>query len=209
MTEDDSATLPDPLDSPDAFEGSDVVEPVKLKGEVVSVTGLAAMLGKDRKTILGYVNQGLPIHERGDAATRTAHKIGLGNAWDWFGARQREKGREEVGGGSHSGTNAEEDFDEHKARDKAAQATLRELAVEEAMGRLLDRPTVIRFENERAELFRSQANALHTQVPDLTPEQRDALRAAVNAMLESISVRYVPQHRMPSNDDDVDANGAA
>jgi hypothetical protein len=66
---------------------------------------------------------------------------------------------------------------------------------------------VIRFENERAELVRSQANALHTQVPDLTPEQRDALRLAVNAMLETLSVRYVPQHRVKVNEDAFDNDG--
>jgi phage terminase Nu1 subunit (DNA packaging protein) len=190
----------DDLDSPDAFEGLP-----KPRGEVKSRTNLAKSLAKDVKTVDKMIRDGMPVFQRGDAATRTAHQIDLAAAWDWAIQRAREAERD--ASGRVTGGDGEDAYDEEKTRDKAAQATLRELAVEEAMGRLIDRATVIRFENERAELVRSQANALHTQVPDLTPEQRDALRLAVNAMLETLSVRYVPQHRVKVNEDAFDNDG--
>lgn len=191
---------PDDLDSPDAFEGLP-----KPRGEIKSRTGLAKSLGKDVKTVDKMIRDGMPVFERGDAATRTAHQIDLGAAWDWAIQRAREEERDSSGGSKVG--EGEEAYDEEKTRDKAAQASIRELDLAEREGELVDRATVIRFENERAELFRSQANALHTQVPDLTPDQRDALRLAVNAMLESISVRYVPQHRVKVNEDAIDESG--
>jgi phage terminase Nu1 subunit (DNA packaging protein) len=186
--------MSDDLDSPDAFEGLP-----KPRGEVKSRTNLAKSLAKDVKTVDKMIRDGMPVFQRGDAATRTAHQIDLAAAWDWAIQRAREAERD--ASGRVTGGDGEDAYDEEKTRDKAAQATLRELDLAERRLELVDLETVIRFENERAELFRSQANALHTQVPDLTPDQRDALRLAVNAMLETVSARYEPQHRAKVNED--------
>lgn len=189
MPESDSE-MPD-LDSPDAFESGGPAAPSAI-GMTLSRSGLARALMIDTKTVDKAIRDGAPVLERGDAASRAPFKIDLAAFERWRIARAISQTVEKFGGSGPGGaSDGEEAFDEEKRRDKAAQADLRELQVARLRNELVSMAEVVAFENQVATLFRSQANALFTQVRNLSPDQMQDFKDAVNAMLKSLT-NYKP-----------------
>lgn len=166
------------------FEG--VAKP---RGTLMSRTALAAAIGKATTTLDRWIREGFPVFQRGDAASRVAHQIDLAAAWDWAMARAREEERKR----SPVVSEGEEAYETERARDKAAQATLREIAVEEKLKRLVPITDVHAHLDECSGLVRNAINALHTQVRDLTADQRADLVRACDAALAHVHAFVPPE----------------
>lgn len=189
--------MQDDLDSPDAFEGSDAASPDVTPADdarrefLLTRPQLAKLLRMDVKTVDRMIRQGAPI--AGRAQTNNQHS-GTAPLFDpadfvrWWIEREKETVAKKVtvvGEG-------DEAFTEEKVRDKAAQATLREISVERELKRLVPIADVHTHIDECSGLVRNAINALHTQVRDLTDDQRDDLVKACDAALDHIHT-YVPQ----------------
>jgi phage terminase Nu1 subunit (DNA packaging protein) len=192
------------FDSPDAFEGetppSDMSE---TRGLILSRSALAKALRMDVKTVDRFIKEGAPVFRRGDAAKRIAHQIDLADFVRWWIQRETAKITKKV----INVPEGEEAFDEEKRRDKAAQASLRELALERELKRVVPVADVHRYMDEISGLVRNSINAMHTQVPSLDDDQREELIKATDAVLEHIHSYVPPEADVSESDFGDDAFG--
>lgn len=180
------------LDSPDAFEGGAPDEGAPAgtgdeSGRLLTRPALAKLLRMDVKTVDKFMREGCPVAVKGDAARRLPHKLDAADFVRWWIEREREIARTKT----TVIAEGEGAFDEEKVRDKAAQADLRELQVAKLKRELVPIADVHSYVDEIAGLIRAAAQAVHTQVRDLTEEQREDVIKATDAMLAQVHA-YVP-----------------
>jgi phage terminase Nu1 subunit (DNA packaging protein) len=165
------------------------------KGEVVTKTRLGVITGLAQATIDRAIAEGAPILGKG--TRKEGWRINTASFFDWYWRRKVLEATGDPDAGN---------FEAAKRRDKAAQARMREIQIAKEERQLCETADVIAWVSRMVGTFRSQALALVSQVPDLTPKQREELRRAVHDMLSDLAKPERPDF-LPDEDEDEDEDG--
>lgn len=107
-----------------------VVTPIR--GQIITVKELAAFIGDSPHAVRDWIEEGLPIAEKGGAGT--PHKLNSRDCAHWWAVNKAgaRRGRPPANGGSDQDGNLSA-----KDREQAAKAELTELKLAEARGELI------------------------------------------------------------------------
>ncbi|MFL9499218.1 hypothetical protein ACJMQP_04090 [Rhodopseudomonas palustris] len=154
-------------------------EPARVvtRGRIVTKSELSLITGLAVVTIDRMIAEGAPIVAKG-GSRKQGWQI---NTADFVGWYVRHKVAEATGDPDEGG------FDVAKRRDKEAQARLREIEIAKREGELVPISDVEAWAAEKFGVVRSRFLAAETQVPGLSDEQRDALKAAISDAFSDVS----------------------
>jgi phage terminase Nu1 subunit (DNA packaging protein) len=147
-------------DSESEFEGRTLPP----RGEVVNKSRLAKLFNYAVATIDKMISEGLPVVSKGER--RAGYQINTADAHKWIVGRAvaMATGNEDVS-----------KFDSAKARDKDAQARLREYRLAKEMGETITRVDARLIYTEHVGEFRKRLLETVDQIPNPTTEQRAAV----------------------------------
>jgi phage terminase Nu1 subunit (DNA packaging protein) len=163
------------------------------RGFVVNKSTLAKWSGLSPMTIDKLLADGAPIISKG--TRKQGWQINTADFFGWYWRRKVEEVTDDPEGGS---------FDVAKRRDKESQTRLRDLQIGKLEGELIPIVDVERWAGEKYGATRSRFLAVESQMPDLTDDQRDALRTALVDALADLS-GYKAE---PAPADDLDEDDA-
>ncbi len=169
-------------------------EPDAGKGQVITRGELIRWSGLSTSHIATLLREGMPVVSRG--TKRQGYKINSAAWLSWYVAR---KVAEATGGGDADGAT----FTQTKIANMESQRRLRELQIAEKEGELVPICDVESWAAEQHASVKSRLLAIHTTVPDLSEEQREAIHHAVIDALSELS-GYV--HDAPESEEE-DAAG--
>ena len=146
------------------------------RGEVLTKTRLASLIGASPQTIAKYVADGAPVENIG-ASRREGWRINSVAFFRWWKRylQQAMLLDEDATG-----------LEIAQLRDKEAQTRLRELQIAEREGSLVPVSVVLSFIGKKFGDARSRMLAVRSQVTGLNDDQKEQLDAAIrDAMMES------------------------
>lgn len=166
------------------------------KGQIVNKAQCLKFFGVNGATFDRWIKAGAPVISKG--TKKQGYQLNSSALWEWH---WRWKVANATGG-----DNAEViGFETAKRRDKTAQAQLRELQVRQRSGELIEMEEARQTINAGFGELRNRVIALATQVPTLTPEQRDQLDAAINDALAGFSEKMKSNHVARNQEEASDA----
>src|SRR5262245_50421826 len=146
------------------------------RGFVVNKSTLAKWTGLSPMTIDKLLADGGPIISKG--TRKQGWQINTADLFDWHWRRKVAEVTDEPDAGS---------FTIAKLRDKESQTRLRDLQIAKLEGELVPIADVEHWAAEKYGVVRSRILVVGSQVPDLTDNQKDALRAAISDALADLS----------------------
>jgi phage terminase Nu1 subunit (DNA packaging protein) len=169
------------------FEPDEAPQTQTARGFVVNKSTLAKWSGLSPMTVDKLLADGGPIISKG--SRKQGWQINTADFFGWYVRRKVEEVTDDPESGS---------FDVAKRRDKESQTRLRDLQIAKLEGELVPIVDVERWAAEKYGVTRSRFLAVESQVPGLSDEQRDLLRAALVDALADLSGYTVE----PAPDDD-------
>jgi len=161
------------------------------KLKLITVAEMAALTGKTARTIRLWIDEGMPVYERGQGAG-TKHQINAPEAFGWLVDREKSEG-----------ANASARYEKGRADKMESEAKLVAIELERAQGTVVDVPVAISIFSDRLAAIRGSLQSMPARssiavaAAKTREEVRSILEDEVNEVLRSMGATF-------SDDDAVD-----
>lgn len=161
------------------------------KLRLISVAEMAALVGKTPRTIRVWIEEGMPLHTRGEGAG-TKHEINAPDAFKWLVDREKSEG-----------ANATARYEKGRADKMEIEAKLVAIELERVQGTVVDVPVAISIFADRLAAIRGSLQSMPARssialaAAKTREEARSILEDEINEVLRSMGALF-------SDDDSVD-----